>query len=192
MCSDYKTRLVIKSNNSNNVIVGGYATVFNLVDSHGDTILKGAFKNIPPNQQLLDNGHNIKLLWQHDSAAPIGLIKEIFEDEFGVQVEAHINPHIQKGQEAIALVQQGVITNFSVGFTIDDAAYNTQGNREIKSATLWEVSLVTFPANQCAKIYRLKTANIENNDVIVSIDSELYHSVLTCLNKAHVSLKNLK
>lgn len=65
-------------------------------------------------------------------------------------------------------------------------------NREIKAATLWEVSLVTFPANQCARIYSLKTATIKNNDIIMSSDSGLHHSVLTCLNKAHVSLRNLK
>ncbi|KJV57537.1 phage prohead protease, HK97 family [Orientia chuto str. Dubai] len=174
-----KTNFVIKAANRDNVIISGYATVFNIVDSSGDCILKGAFKNIYQNY----NQSDIKLLWQHDMDFPIGLITNIIEDEYGVEIEASINQHIQKGQEAIALIQQGVINNFSIGFTIEDFSYNEQGNRIIKSALLWEVSLVTFPANKYAKIHNLKNASILNFN-----QQQL---ILNLLSEAQKSLNNI-
>ncbi len=165
----YETGLIIKSVNNNNVTITGYATVFNSVDTHGDMILKGAFKNIAVNNNPQTN---IKLLWQHDINTPIGLVTNILEDDYGLQVEANINQHIQKGLEAVALIKQKVINNFSIGFTIEDASYNNFGHREIKSALLWEVSIVTFPANQHAQIHNLKyyyNENIQLTDLFNSL-----------------------
>ncbi|KJV57218.1 HK97 family phage prohead protease [Orientia tsutsugamushi] len=179
--NNYKTNLIIKAVNHDNVIISGYATVFNLVDSSGDYILKGAFKNIH-HRYLSD----IKLLWQHNIASPIGLITNIEEDEYGVRVDASINQHIQKGKEAIALIQQGVINNFSIGFTIEDSSYNRKGNRIIKSALLWEVSLVTFPANKHAKIRNCKHAS--QYDVI---SSNQLVTILNSLIEAQKSLNNI-
>ncbi|KJV76708.1 HK97 family phage prohead protease [Orientia tsutsugamushi] len=179
--NNYKTNLIIKAVNHDNVIISGYATVFNLVDSSGDYILKGAFKNIH-HRYLSD----IKLLWQHNIASPIGLITNIEEDEYGVRVDASINQHIQKGKEATALIQQGVINNFSIGFTIEDSGYNRNGNRIIKSALLWEVSLVTFPANKHAKI-----RNFKHTSPYDVISSNQLVTILNSLIEAQKSLNNI-
>lgn len=181
---NYKTNLIIKAVNHDNVIISGYATVFNLVDSSGDYILKGAFKNIHQNYNRYPS--DIKLLWQHNIASPIGLITNIEEDEYGVRVDASINQHIQKGKEAIALIQQGVINNFSIGFTIEDSSYNRKGNRIIKSALLWEVSLVTFPANKHAKI-----RNCKHTSPYDVISSNQLVTILNSLIEAQKSLNNI-
>ncbi|MBP7190060.1 MAG: HK97 family phage prohead protease [Rickettsiaceae bacterium] len=137
--------LVVKSATSDYVIIGGYASVFGVVDSHNDIVVKGAF-------QGLCSAENIKLLWQHDTAKPIGLITSAIEDDYGLYVEATINISTQQGREAFSLIKQGAVTSFSIGFTVEKANHNASGTREILSAKLWEVSIVTFPANSHAQI----------------------------------------
>lgn len=147
---------VIKSTSNNNMLVSGYASVFDVTDDHNDIILKGAFDNIT-------HTTNIKFLWQHDHTKPIGIITSIAEDDYGLYIEGVINCNTQQGKEAVSLIKQGAINGLSVGFVSQKEQYNHQGIREILSADLHEVSLVTFPANKNAKINILDTALAKAN-----------------------------
>lgn len=60
----------------------GYASVFDVVDSQGDRMRKGAFRNSLNTRQT-----PIKLLWQHQWENPIGVIDSIFEDARGLFVQ---------------------------------------------------------------------------------------------------------
>lgn len=143
--SRYTEGLVIKSAAADHVTLSGYASVFNCVDSHNDVVLKGAFSKSP-------SSRNIKFLWQHDSTQPIGVVNSIREDDYGLYAEVTVNSQTQQGREAIALVGQGAINGLSIGFNIVEASFNTKGQREITSLDLWEISLVTFPANHQAQL----------------------------------------
>ena len=61
------------------------------------------------------------------------------------------------------MLKDDILNSLSIGYTPIDYEYNIHQNgskiRFIKSAKLWEVSLVTFPANEGAKI-----TNIKNNE----------------------------
>lgn len=142
---------VIKSTSNNNMLISGYASVFDITDDHNDIILKGAFDNIP-------HKTNIKFLWQHDHSKPIGIITCITQDDYGLYVEGIINCCTQQGQEAASLIKQGAINGLSIGFVSQKEKYNHHGIREILSADLHEASVVTFPANQNAKINMLDSA----------------------------------
>lgn len=131
--------LIIKSSTDNSVVISGYASVYNISDQHNDLIVKGAFASA--------NHSHIKFLWQHDWQKPIGVIKSLIEDDYGLKVEAVINNKIEKGKEAIELVRQGAVDSLSVGFNIKIANYNNLNQRVITEAELIEVSIVTFPAN---------------------------------------------
>lgn len=136
--------LIIKSSTDNSVVISGYASVYNISDQHNDLIVKGAFASA--------NHSHIKFLWQHNWQKPIGVIKSLIEDNYGLKVEAVINNKIEKGKEAIELVHQGAVDSLSVGFNIKIANYNSLNQRVITEAELIEVTIVTFPANYCAKI----------------------------------------
>ena len=138
----------VKSDNLQNTIISGYASVFNVIDSQNDLVEKGAFKTIVPD--------NIKLLWQHDSLKPIGVIKSIYEDNYGLKIEAEINNKITYGKEATELVKQKAVDGLSIGFCINDFEYNNQGIRLLKKIDLMEVSIVTFPSNRSASITNVK------------------------------------
>ena len=152
-------KLTIKSS-GNNVYIHGYASVFNNIDCHNDIIIKGAFQNAITQHKT----HQcIKLLWQHDVTKPIGIVSSITEDTYGLIVEGNINKETQQGKEAISLVQQGAISGLSVGFTIKQSTHNSEGYREIVEADLWEVSIVTFPANNEAHINYVTCKNQLND-----------------------------
>ncbi|WP_084686630.1 HK97 family phage prohead protease [Rickettsia tamurae] len=67
----------IKSVTDNEVVIIGYASVYNIADHHNDFISKGAFANA--------SHHNVKFLWQHDSKKPIGIITHLAEDDHGLK-----------------------------------------------------------------------------------------------------------
>jgi HK97 family phage prohead protease len=150
--------------------LSGYASVFSKVDRHNDIIIKGAFlKSISKHY----NGQQVKLLWQHDHTKPIGLINDLFEDETGLYVKASVSNSIIQGREAINLIKQKAIDSLSIGFNIDRSLINKHGQREILEISLWEVSVVTFPANSDAKIRQLNSVNpMGNLEKILSIAAD--------------------
>ena len=138
-----------KSIGNDNLVIQGYASVFNNADYHNDVIIQGAFlKSIEKHNQ----GLRVKLLWQHDHTKPIGVVNILQEDSHGLSVEASINSFVSQGREVIALIKQQAVDSFSIGFNIEKSAINKFGQREVTEINLWEVSVVTFPANYKAKI----------------------------------------
>jgi HK97 family phage major capsid protein len=126
--------------------VKGYASVFNVIDNYNDIILPGAFK------QILDAPEKIKFLWQHDHKNPIGKIKRLYEDQKGLFMEALIDMRLMQGKDAALLIKEGAIDGLSIGFTISKFKFSKDNIREIEDLKLWEISIVTFPANSMANI----------------------------------------
>nr|WP_253308563.1 phage major capsid protein [Rickettsia endosymbiont of Ceutorhynchus assimilis] len=151
--------MIIKSATDNEVVIVGYASVYNLADHHNDLIVKGAFASV--------NHSNVRFLWQHDSKKPIGVITYLSEDDYGLKMEAVINNKVKTGSEAIELIKQGAIDGLSIGFYVKMSNYNEVKQRVITEAELVEVSIVTFPANHNAKILYItkQEDNMEQNIV---------------------------
>lgn len=134
----------------------GYASVFHIIDSQNDTILKGAFA-----KTLKRRAGDIKMLWQHKIDEPIGNFISLSEDKHGLFVKGKLMLDVQRAKEAYALLQSGVINGLSIGYSVTDADYNDEiGVRLIKEVDLFEISLVTFPANESATIISVKGDDI--------------------------------
>lgn len=136
----------------------GYGSVFGVKDSYSDIVVKGAF------QKSLDKWSEKTslpaLLWQHDMAEPIGVYTKMEEDENGLYVEGRLliddDPLAKR---AHAHLKAGSITGLSIGYSLQDHEYDKQKEAFIlKEIDLWEVSLVTFPANEQARIEDVKTS----------------------------------
>lgn len=129
----------------------GYASVFDTKDDQGDLIKKGAFfKTLLKWQQKQDMP---KLLWSHDWGSPIGKIHRIYEDEYGLFVQAQLALDVQKAKEARALVDSGAIKGLSVGFKAKSVKSDKLKQcRVIEDVELYEVSLVALPANSGAVV----------------------------------------
>ena len=140
--------------------VEGYAAAFGNIDQVGDIIHPGAFK-----QTITDRGNKIKFLWQHDPSEPIGRILSIAEDKNGLQFKAAISD-TSRGRDALALLKDGAIGEMSIGYdTVKggmDYTKSAAGEtvRNLRALKLWEISLVTFPANESAVVTGVKQQDV--------------------------------
>lgn len=131
----------------------GYGAVFDNIDDWDDVILRGAFsKSISEKKPVM--------LWQHDSTEPIGIYESLREDEIGLWIEGRLLLDLEKGREAYILLKNQAIRGLSIGFIPLSWEWETRENRHIrvlKEIDLWEISLVTFPANPKALIDDVKS-----------------------------------
>jgi HK97 family phage prohead protease len=103
---------------------------------------------------------SIKLLWQHSAEEPIGYFDVIREDNVGLYVEGKILLDIEKGREAYSLIKTGAISGLSIGYNVKKAKFDdNNGTRIISKIDLWEISVVTFPANKLSNITFCKSYN---------------------------------
>lgn len=132
--------------------VEGYASVFNNVDSYSDIVMPGAFaKSI--------KGRKPAMLWQHNSDQPIGVWDEMEEQKKGLFVKGRILPTTH-GNDAYTLVKEGAVSGMSIGYAARKWETDSEkGIRKLTEVELYEVSLVTFPANEKAQITRVKALN---------------------------------
>ena len=138
--------------------VEGYGSVFGVRDNYDDVIAKGAFI-----QSLKDHkaaGTMPAMLWQHDADKPIGVWTEMVEDEKGLRIKGQLAMETVKGKEAHALLKMGALNGLSIGFMSKEWAYDRDSEvRTLTAIDLWEVSLVTFPANGKARVTNVKSAD---------------------------------
>lgn len=147
-----KSNINIKSVQQNGAFEG-YASVFNIMDEQHDLIKFGAFK------KSILKPSKIKLLWQHNTSEPIGVIEDLKEDSYGLYMKARLLLDVPKAREAYSLIKSGAISGLSIGYKIEDFNYDAGGVRSIKRLTLLEVSIVTFPANKEANITEVKSVD---------------------------------
>lgn len=140
-------------------IVEGYGSIFGNEDSYGDIVAPGAFEETLAEAKAV--GRYPAMLWQHDPSEPIGVGTDMAEDSRGLKVRGKF-ADTQRGQEALALVKMGALTGLSIGYSTVGAEYDDQAEtRTLTKVKLWEVSPVTFPANDKARITRVKSADIK-------------------------------
>lgn len=135
----------------------GYGSVFGVKDSYSDIIVPGAFaKSLAAWQE---KGRLPALLWQHNMSEPIGIYTEMREDETGLYLKGRLliddDPLAKR---AHAHMKAGSLSGLSIGYVLNDYDYDNQKDAFIlKDIDLWEVSLVTFPANDEARISNVKS-----------------------------------
>lgn len=109
------------------------------------------------------------ILFNHDYNRPIGRGTDVKVTKNGLELTAKIS----KADRYISkLIQDGVLSTFSVGFKVRDADHMKEtGGLRIKDAELYEVSVVSIPANQAATFEIVKCFS--------PTEFELYKSGLT-------------
>lgn len=131
----------------------GYASVFDIEDYYGDIVAKGAFKRTLNGKRKRQPA----LLWQHRADEPIGVWDRMEEDDKGLFAEGRLALGTQRGREAYELLQIKAISGLSIGFTpVKYQIDEDTGKRTLLDIDLWETSLVTFPANDAARIGQVR------------------------------------
>lgn len=131
----------------------GYASLFDRVDMSRDIVERGAFA-----KALAAKGPGgIRMLFQHDPAQPIGAWTSIEEDDFGLKVRGRLSAGSARAREVRALIQDGALDGLSIGFKVARGRTDPRtGIRHIREADLWEISVVTFPMQEGARIAVVK------------------------------------
>ncbi len=168
---DPKSFLFVKEDINDLGEFTGYASTFGgKPDNYGDIIVDGSFTDT-----IIKGGKfklGIKMLYQHDSYTPIGLYPDLNQNKTGLKVKGKIEMGTQKGNETHVLMKAGIINALSIGWeplredakgrsvSLDEAMTwdDDKGNRYLKMIDLWEISPVTFPANNRAIITDVKFA----------------------------------
>lgn len=129
----------------------GYGSVFGIKDSYDEIVARGAFRDSL--EQHKEAGTLPAMLWQHDPMQPIGHYVEMYEDEKGLYVKGQLALDTQKGREAHALLKAGALNGLSIGFMpVRSEVVEDSNLRTLTEVDLWEVSLVTFPANGASRV----------------------------------------
>ncbi len=141
---------------SDDSTIAGYASRFDEVDQGGDQVMKGAYSAALA--RLQSEGRQVKMLWQHDPAQPIGVWDQIHEDNTGLYVSGRILTETRQGAEAAALITAGALDGLSIGYRTVKSSRGPDGARQLQELDLWEVSLVTFPMLPTARVGATKTS----------------------------------
>lgn len=135
--------------------IEGYGSVFGVKDNYSDIVAPGAFTASIAEHKA--QGTMPAMLWQHDQDEPIGVWLVMEEDAKGLRVKGQIIMETERGKAAYALLKKGALRGLSIGFVSKEWSYDaTQEVRTLTAVDLWEVSLVTFPANVAAMIDSVK------------------------------------
>ena len=143
----------------------GYASVFNNIDSHHDRVHPGAFKT-----SIKSRDKPVQLLWQHQWSQPIGVITSLFEDARGLYVKAKLLLDVAQAREAYSLMKAGVVRGLSIGYSVKRSRRNPDsGVRELLDLNLWEISLVTMPANEAAQVTVVKSRITDDMEALARV-----------------------
>lgn len=143
-------------------VITGVASA-SILDSDKDRVFASAFK------ETLDRANGqVSLCWQHDIRNPIGLATlELGKDRIPIKSRLYLDmlngqKCVEKAYEAYALAKnsEGMSGDkkpgFSIGFRTLESKGNKEGGRDITKIDLYEVSIVTIPANVEATINTVK------------------------------------
>ncbi|RKF20583.1 HK97 family phage prohead protease [Altericroceibacterium spongiae] len=124
--------------------IAGYAALFDREDRAGDIILPGAFA-----RSLAEAADPFPLLWEHRPEKRIGTVGWLGEDNRGLRIIARLDS--SRSRAAHALYDR-TVTGLSFGYRAR-AFQPLPGGRLLEDIELIEVSLVTYPLQNGARVH---------------------------------------
>jgi len=129
--------------------IEGYASLFGEVDQARDMVMPGAFT-----QTLKQRGlRKIPMLFQHDPSEPVGVWLELVEDWRGLKARGRLIPDVSRARELLSLLKAGAIDGLSIGYRTVRGQIDPKSRvRRLYQVDLWEISIVTFPLLNGARV----------------------------------------
>lgn len=159
----------------------GYGAIFGNTDSYGDVIKHGAFSKTL--KEWKSRGKLPPMLLQHggffnaDDMLPVGVWTSMEENSRGLKVEGKLFAlNTERGQYIHEGLKSGVLDGLSIGFMVREAQYGTKPDDPARTLTdieLWELSIVTFPANDKARVGAAKSLPFSSLDEIRAYEAIL-------------------
>lgn len=141
----------------------GYCSTYGNIDRHGDIMEKGALL------KTLEDNNVRPLCLNHDMNKIVGKV-ELSESDEGPYVKGTFNMNDAEAVKAYDLVKMGALTRMSIGFLVNDFEPidkdNPYGKMKYTDIDLLEVSLVTVPANDKARITDVKSFGVDMKSLV--------------------------
>ncbi len=151
-------------------VLEGYASVKGVVDSYGDVVADGAYRNL---DRFVSEGF-VSIGHAHGQT-PIGLIEAAKEDERGlwVRMRFHSTPEAQAARTvASERMGAGKTVGLSIGYIANDWSFEERDGRRVRvltSVDVKEFSIVTLPAARDAVVTGVKS----EFDIVLAVKSVL-------------------
>lgn len=181
--------LTVKSVSEDKRIIRGVATTPS-PDRVGDIVEPLGVKFTNP----------MPLLHQHDHRLPVGTVTFDMPTEKGITFEAHL-PQIEEAgalkdrvDTAWGEVKAGLVRAVSIGFRPMEYSYLDDGGIRFSASEVFELSLVTVPANADATIQMVKSIDAQHRaafgqEVPASNPGKSHHPVVKLSDPARVRAK---
>lgn len=190
----YKT-IELKANEVGE-ISGFFSTYDKTPDSYGDIIEPGAFTETIKKRK--ESGHPFPLCFNHDFSAVIGAVDSIKDTEKGPYIEAHFLD-TQLAQDVRKMLLSGAIYQFSFAYDVlkARAPYEDEAKAGVANVLqeleVFEISVVTVPANQNAVVTEVKAVEPETKSGRRNskADEDVINSTIDQLDKCINALKSL-
>jgi HK97 family phage prohead protease len=145
----------------------GYGSVYDILDSHKDVIVKGAFD--ASLAEHATKGTMPGLYVEHSAYTggdplPVGVYTEMKSDEHGLKVKGKISAlDTDYGRRVYGLMRDGALKGMSIAYAVPPGGARMgkkQGEprRTLTAINLHSVDIVRDPSNSAARIQELKTA----------------------------------
>jgi hypothetical protein len=144
----------------------------------GERMKRGAF-----NKSITQRGDRIFLYRDHDHSRPVGRSESFSDQDDGLHGTFRIRESVS-GNDALVDLREGYLPALSIGFRPLNSRRGPDGATEITEAQLLEVSLVSLPAYDGARVLALRTAwnawhipaslDITENDLSPTMPGWLY------------------
>lgn len=159
-------------------VFSGYGAVFGNTDTYGDVLERGAFKQtlreweergkFPP--MLLQHGGGGLFGGSADDLIPVGKWTAMEENSKGLKVEGELFARdTDRGRYLFESMKAGALDGLSIGFRTVKFRQGTKAGeprRYLEAVELRELSIVTFPANDRARISSVKSEEIDLLDTL--------------------------
>lgn len=154
--------------------VEAFVSVFGNVDSYGERVVYGAFKDSLESKLP-------KLVWQHDLKQPIG--KTIYAEEI-VSGDARLPEHLKEygalyvkglfnlnttgGRDAYEHIKFGSVDEYSFGYEELESTPLADGTKELNKLNIIEWSPVTIGANPLTMTSNVKSMTLEEKITVAA------------------------
>lgn len=177
-------------------IAGYFSTYDKTPDSYGDIIEPGAFTDTLKARE--ESGHPFPLCFNHDFSAVIGAVDSVEDTEKGPYIEAHFLD-TTLAQDVRKMLQSNAIYQFSFAYEVkgwrdpNDEEKKAGVTNVLTKVDVFEISVVTVPANQNAVVTEVKAVEPETKQGRRNrkADEDLINDTVKQLNACISALKSL-
>lgn len=187
----YKSFELKAKEDETGMIAGFFSTYDEEPDSYGDIIRPGAFTETIKKRE--ESGHPFPLCFNHDFSQVIGAVDKIEDTEKGPYIEAHFLD-TALAQDVRKMLKSGAIYQFSFAYDVLGWEEPSEAQRKagiwniLTKLEVFEISVVTVPANQNAVATEIKAKTVDGNEIAISSEvADKYLDFIKKIQNADIS-----